>query len=132
MGSPQSIWCSSHTTPAQTCRGDLASPESLALWLERDRSMDINLNLATKPFIDLRPILKWLRTGTTSLAVLALMVGTLAYIVHRKAERTRRQARGIEEKISDLRHERRAYQEALDHSDNMRIRRETDGLNEIL
>lgn len=93
--------------------------------------MEINLNLATRPFIDLRPILKWLRTGTASLAVLAVLVGGIAYFVHRKAENARSRTRGIEEKISNLRHERRAYQETVDHSENMRIRREADGLNEI-
>ena len=101
------------------------------LWLERDKAMEINVNLATRPFIDLRPILKWLRAGTASLAVLAVLVGSIAYIVHRKAENARGRTRGIEEKISDLRHERRAYQQTLDHSENMRIRREADGLNEI-
>lgn len=93
--------------------------------------MEINVNLATRPFIDLRPILRWLRAGTISLALLSVLVGSVAYVVHQKAENARSRTRGIEQRISELRHERRAYQETLDHSANMRIRREAEGLNEI-
>jgi len=94
--------------------------------------MEINVNLATRQFIDLRPLVKWLRNATASLAVLAVLVGSIAYMVHEKAERARNRTRNIEEKISGLRHERRAYQETLDHSKNVRLRREADGLNEII
>ena len=94
--------------------------------------MEINVNLATRQFIDLRPVVKWLRNATASMAVLAMLVGSIAYIVHEKAERARSRTRSIEEKISGLRYERRAYQETIDHSKNVRLRREADGLNEII
>jgi type IV pilus assembly protein PilN len=93
--------------------------------------MEITVNLAKRPFLDLRPILKWLRAGVRALTISTLALGLTTYFFHRKAENARSRVRAIEEKISSIRKERRAYQEMLRHGENIRIRREADSLNQI-
>src|ERR1700733_7951191 len=94
--------------------------------------MEITVNLAKRPFLDLRPIIKALSAGIKVLSVFVLLLGVTAYIVHRKASSARSRIHAIEEQISRIHSERRAYQELLRHAENLRIQREAEGLNQIL
>lgn len=93
--------------------------------------MEITVNLARRPFFDLRPILKWLRSAVRALAILTVAIAITTHFIHRRADKARSRVRAIEEKISSIHKERRAYQEMLRHAENTRIRREADSLNEI-
>lgn len=94
--------------------------------------MDILVNLARRPFIDLQPILRFLRGGIKVLAVIVVALGVATYVVHRKAESARSRLRELESTISDTHRERRAYLDMLRHTESVRIRKETDRLNGIL
>lgn len=94
--------------------------------------MEITVNLAKRPFLDLRPIIKALSAGIKVLAVVVLLLGVTAFMVHRKASSARGRIHGIEEQISRVHTERRAYQDLLRHSENIRIQRKAEGLNRIL
>ena len=94
--------------------------------------MDIRVNLAKRPFVDLRPILQSLRLGIRLLAIIVVLLGVVTYLVHRKAEDARGRLRAIETTISNTHRERQAYLEILRHSESMRIRKETERVNQIL
>ncbi|MGD0830034.1 MAG: hypothetical protein ABR907_03765 [Terracidiphilus sp.] len=75
--------------------------------------MRITLNLATRPYADLRPALKRLRIAMAVLFVLGggLLLGLRA--VHQKAEEARATEQKVQAKIDAIQRERQGYQDLM-------------------
>ena len=94
--------------------------------------MEITINLAREPFVDLRPILKWLRNTIGVLAFLSLVLLTLVFVVHRKIDEARNYIRSLEDRLSLVRRERQDYEAALRSPDSAKIFMETKALNQLV
>jgi len=94
--------------------------------------MEITINLAREPFVDLRPILKWLRNAIGVLAFLSLVLLTLVFVVHRKIGEARNYIRSLEDRLSLVRRERQDYEAAFHSPDSAKILTQTKALNQIV
>ena len=91
--------------------------------------MRIGLNLATRPYADIRPTLKRLRIG---MLVLALVSGGAAlglHEVHNAAEAARARAHSLDGEIARVSGERQGYIRMMQEPDNARLLNETNMLN---
>jgi type IV pilus assembly protein PilN len=91
--------------------------------------MRINLNLATRPYADIRPTLKRLRIA---MLVLVLISGG-AYLglreVHYRAEAARARAHSLDGEIARVSAERQGYINMMQEPDNAQLLAETKTLN---
>ena len=94
--------------------------------------MRISLNLATRPFADLGPILRRLRLAMGTLAVLAVALGLGLYLVDRKAEARRIREREIDARIQRVTNERQGYQAMMRQPQNAAVLAEAQNLNQII
>ena len=94
--------------------------------------MDITINLATEPFIDLRPVVKWLRNAIGVLAFLSLVLLVLAFVVRRKADEARNLIRSLDGRRSIALRERQGYEAMLHSPESMKIFMQTNDLNRIV
>lgn len=93
--------------------------------------MRISLNLATRPFTDLGPILKRLRIG---MGVLVLVAGGLLlglHFFHQKAEEARAREAAVEVQIARLRAEHAGYQNLMQKPQNSEVLEEAQNLNQL-
>ena len=91
--------------------------------------MRINLNLATRPYADIRPTLKRLRIG---MLVLVLVSGGAAFglhEVHNQAEAARARAHSLDGEMARVTAERQSYINMMQEPDNARLLAETRTLN---
>lgn len=91
--------------------------------------MRINLNLATRPYADIRPMLKRLRIG---MLVLVLVSGGAVFglhEVHNQAEAARARAHSLDGEIARVAAERQGYVNMMQEPDNARLLAETKTLN---
>lgn len=72
--------------------------------------MRISVNLATKPFVELRPLFLRLRVAMAALAVLAVGLGVALHSLSAKASAAEAQSRGIEAQTA-------AYQQEKQHNE---------------
>ncbi|MGA3373643.1 MAG: fimbrial assembly protein [Terracidiphilus sp.] len=93
--------------------------------------MHISLNLATRPYADLKPALKRLRIGMAVLVVLAggLYLGLRA--VHQKAEDARANEQKVQNKIDAINKERQGYQDMMRQPANAELLAQAGTLNQI-
>ena len=94
--------------------------------------MRISLNLATRPFADLGPLLRRLRLAMGTLAVLAVALGLGLYLVDRKAEASRIREREIDARIQRVANERQGYQAMMRQPQNAAVLAEAQNLNQII
>lgn len=91
--------------------------------------MRISLNLATRPYADVRPTLKRLRIG---MLVMALISGGAAlglHEVHNQAEAARARAHSLDGEIARVSGERQSYINMMQEPENARLLAETNTLN---
>jgi type IV pilus assembly protein PilN len=91
--------------------------------------MRISLNLATRPYADIRPTLKRLRIA---MLVLALVSGGAAlglHLVHNQAEAARARAHSLDGEIARVSGERQGYLRMMQEPDNAQLLAETRMLN---
>jgi type IV pilus assembly protein PilN len=93
--------------------------------------MRISLNLATRPFADLGPILKRLRVAMAALATLALALGVGLYLVDKKADAIRVQDRKLDAQIARMANERQGYQATMRQPQNAEVLAQALELNQI-
>lgn len=91
--------------------------------------MEININLANQPFIDLRPILKAIRRTMIGLLAVILVLGVGAYFVHRWAVQSRQHLNSLKAQIERVSQEQQSYQAMMQQPQNLKLLRETDELN---
>jgi len=93
--------------------------------------MRITLNLATRPFTDIGPILKRLRIG---MLVLVLLCGALTlglHAIHSKAAAARARAHSLDGAIATATAERQGYVRMMQEPDNAHLLKETQSLNKL-
>jgi type IV pilus assembly protein PilN len=93
--------------------------------------MRITLNLATRPYADLRPALKRLRIAMAVLAVVALglLLGLRAF--HQKAEEARATELAVQKKIDAINRERLGYQQLMQRPENAQLLAHAAELNQL-
>ena len=82
--------------------------------------MKITLNLATRPYIDIGPVLKRLRIAIAVLAVMAIGLWLGLRAVHQKADEARATEQRVQSKIDAISREREGYQEMMRQPANAR------------
>ena len=91
--------------------------------------MEITINLANHPFIDLRLVLKTIRRGMAGLLAIILVLGVAVYFFHRSAAEARRRVNSLEAQIGRVTTERQGYQAMMQQPQNLKLLQETDELN---
>ena len=91
--------------------------------------MKITLNLATRPFADLGPVLKRLQVTMGVLAALALLFALGLHMVHGAAEEARRRDHSLDGQIAQITQERHGYEALMQRPGNARLLQETSLLN---
>jgi type IV pilus assembly protein PilN len=94
--------------------------------------MQITLNLATRPYIDIRPALKRLRIVIAVLAVLCLGLCLGLHSVHRKAEEARATEQSVQNQINAINAERQGYQGMMNQPDNVQLMAHIGELNRLI
>lgn len=93
--------------------------------------MQVTLNLATRPFSDVTPVLRRLRIGMGILAALCLACGLGLYALHQKAEQARASEHALDIQLAAIAQERQGYQAMMQRPDNAQLLKETDALNKL-
>jgi type IV pilus assembly protein PilN len=93
--------------------------------------MRISLNLATRPYTDLRPAIKRLRISMAVLLVvgIGLLLGVRA--LHQKAEEARATEQLVQSKIDAIQRERQGYQERMRQPANAQLLTQAAALNQL-
>lgn len=93
--------------------------------------MKITINLATRPFADIGPMVKNLRIAMGVLAGLSLALGLGLYFLHNKAEAARAHDHSLDGDIARIKHERQGYQDLMRQPDNAQVLNESESLNRL-
>ncbi len=93
--------------------------------------MRISLNLATRPFADLRPALKRLRILMATLVLLAGALGLGLHALNNKAEQARVREHALDSQIAAVRQEQQGYQKLVQQPDNARLLAQIAALNRL-
>ncbi|MGA9670926.1 MAG: fimbrial assembly protein [Terracidiphilus sp.] len=93
--------------------------------------MRITLNLATRPYIDLRPAIKRLRIAMAVLAVIAIGLGLGLRALHQKAEAARATEQRLQNKIDAISRERQGYQDLMHRPENALLLTQAAALNQL-
>jgi len=94
--------------------------------------MDITINLAREPFVDLQPILKCLRYAIGVLAFVALVLLVLTLVTCRKTDVARSDLRTLEGRRSIVVRERQSYEAMLRDPESKKVFMQTRDLNRIV
>jgi len=93
--------------------------------------MNITINLATRPFADLGPILKRLRIAMAVFVLLSIAFGVGLHYLHAKAEAARARERAVEAEIARINQERQGYQSMMRQPENAQVLQEANNLNAL-
>ncbi len=93
--------------------------------------MRITINLATRPFADLGPILKRLRITMLAFAVVSVALGGGLYLLHHKAELARARNHSLDGDIAHITHERQSYEGMMRQPENALVLNESAFLNQL-
>jgi len=93
--------------------------------------MRITLNLATRPFADLGPILKRLRIAMAVLAVLCLLFGVGLHLFDRQAEAVRAREHSLDGRVALIRAERQNAYALMSQPDNAQLLSRAQALNKL-
>ena len=93
--------------------------------------MRVSLNLATRPFADLGPILKRLRIAMGALALAAIALGVGLYVLDHKAKEARIRDEALERQIAQINRERQGYQAMMRQPQNAAVLAQAQNLNQL-
>ena len=93
--------------------------------------MRISLNLATRPYADIRPALKRLRIAMAVLVVLGLGFGLGLHATHQQAEEARATLQLVQSKIDAINQERQGYQDLMRQPANDTLLKQVTALNQL-
>jgi type IV pilus assembly protein PilN len=93
--------------------------------------MRISLNLATRPFADLAPLLRKLRIVIAVLTLAAIGLGFGVHALYAKAKAAREHERAVEAQIARVNAERQGYQAMMHQPDNAAVLSQAENLNEL-
>ena len=91
--------------------------------------MRVAINLASRPFADIAPAIKSLRTTMGILVLVALVLLVGLHFVHDKAEAARAREHSLDGQIAKIRQEQQQYQAMMRQSDNARTLQQSENLN---
>ena len=93
--------------------------------------MKITVNLATRPFADLGPVLKRLRISMAAFAVVSIGLGYGLHLLHAKAEVARDKMQTLDNQVSGINHERQGYQAMMGQPNNSLVLQQSGNLNAL-
>lgn len=93
--------------------------------------MRITLNLATRPFTDLRPTLKRLRIAMAVLAVLCVLFGVGLHLFDQQAEAARAREHSLDSRITRIRAERQNAEALMSQTENAQLLSRAQALNKL-
>ena len=93
--------------------------------------MRITLNLATRPFANLGPVLKRLHIAAGVLTILSIGLGLGVHAFHQKAEEARNRLQSLDGAIARINQERQGYQELMRQPANAGVLAQASALNQI-
>lgn len=93
--------------------------------------MRVTINLASRQFADIAPVVKNLRTAMAALAGVAVLLLIALHFVHGKAEVARAHEHSLDAKVAQLRQEQQGYQATMRQPDNARTLQQSENLNEL-
>jgi len=93
--------------------------------------MKIAINLATRPFTDLGPVLKRLRIAMGVFALVSIGLGIGLHLLHTKAEAARARERAIDTQVTTVQHERQGYEAMMARPDNAQVLDQAHNLNAL-
>lgn len=93
--------------------------------------MDISINLASRPYLDMRPILKAMRVTMGLLFVLIIGLGVGVWYAHRNAEESKIRLRSLEGAVRNVTAEQQGYLAMMQRPENVHVLKETDELNPL-
>lgn len=91
--------------------------------------MRIALNLATRPYADLRPAIKRLRIAMAALAVTACALGFGLHELNTRADQARAREHVLDTQIAAIRQQQQGYQRLMQQPDNARLMAQVAALN---
>jgi type IV pilus assembly protein PilN len=91
--------------------------------------MRITVNLATRPFIELRPAYKRLRLWMAILFVLAIPLWFFAHIEQQKAAVATAKVRGMQASVQSMERQQQSYQSLMRQPQNAAVLTQSDFLN---
>ncbi len=93
--------------------------------------MRIIVNLATRPFVELRPVYKRLRIWMAVLLVLAIPLWYLARIEQRKADAATTRVRSMRANVQQMQRQQQSYQALMRQPQNAAVLTQSDFLNDL-
>lgn len=93
--------------------------------------MKITVNLATRPFADLGPILKRLRIAMAVFAVVSIGLGYGLHLLHAKAEVARGKMQTLDNQISGINRERQGFHTMMAQPPNALVLQQSGNLNAL-
>ncbi len=93
--------------------------------------MRISINLATRPFADLGPILKHLRIAMGVLVLVAVALAFGIHALHDQAEKARAREHALDGQIAQITQERQTYQTLMRQPDNAQTLAQVERLNQL-
>ena len=93
--------------------------------------MRIGINLATRPFADLGPILKNLRVAMGVLVLVALALGAGIFALDQKAAQARAKEHAVDLQIAQITQERQKYQSMMREPQNAAVLDQAQNLNQL-
>jgi type IV pilus assembly protein PilN len=93
--------------------------------------MRITVNLATRPFVELRPVYKRLRIWMAVLFVLAIPLWYLARIEQKKADVATARVRQMQASVQQMQRQQQSYQALMRQPQNAAVLTQSDFLNDL-
>jgi type IV pilus assembly protein PilN len=93
--------------------------------------MRIALNLATRPFVELRPLFARLRLTIGALAVLAILLGIGLHVLNAKASDAKARMEALKSRTATFEQERLANESRMRQPQNMAVLERSQFLNEL-
>lgn len=94
--------------------------------------MRITLNLATRPYADLGPAIKRMRTVMAVLAAIVIVQGLVLHAFHKKAEEVRVHEHSLDAKIAAITMERQSYDSQMHQPANAEVLAKVGILNHLI
>lgn len=93
--------------------------------------MKVTVNLATRPFADIGPIVKRLRIAMAVFAVVSIGLGIGLHLLSSQAEKARARDHSLDGAIARVNGERRGYEDMMRQPDNATVLAQSNNLNRL-
>src|SRR5277367_4120674 len=93
--------------------------------------MRITVNLATRPFVELKPVYQRLQIWMAALLLLAIPLWFLARVEQKKADVATARVRSIQASVQQMRRQQQSYQALMRQPQNAAVLTQSDYLNDL-